>query len=299
MKLRSVFLLIALCAFLAVQARATRIVNYADPRNASKSIQKMIETLESGDYKDNLGYIYEALHLLRGPVPGGQGYQFARVVQDDSVEPEVLAREKVRAIHDSGKLQKVGGEASSVFKLEIHSPRHRSFFKNNGDTYVESYTLTYNLGGRTETEKKNIKVWVRNGEVYPVPLPGLVESASVEIEIGAMPNDINRTLIELRAHTPRVEDMRESPFYFAIRELLKAKDLIMQDSKKSLIRERLASALDSLGYLPSMTEEAEAKGRTNDEVVRELENILFLMGGSADDLALAKENMKKLIEELR
>lgn len=299
MKLKSIFLSIALCALLSGAAHATRIVNYADPRGASKSIQKMLEALKSDDYKDHLGYIYEALHLLRGPVPGGQGYQFAKVIQDDSAEPQVLTRDKVGALHDSGALQKVEGKTSSVFKLEIHSPRHRGFFKNNGDIYVESYTLAYVLGGRSENVKKDIKTWVKNGEVYPIPLPGLVESAAVEIKVGAKPNDANRALVELRAHTPRVEDMRESPFYFPIRELLKAKDLAMQDAKTSLIRERLLSAIDSLGYLPTMAEETAGKKCNGDEVVRTLENMLFLLDGGKDDIAAAKEKMNELIRQLR
>lgn len=300
MRIKAFFAAAALLLLAAGTSNAMRIVNYADPRTAAKNIRDIIDAMDTKtDFKPLLGNIDAAIHLLRGPIPGGQGYQFARVIQDDSTEPVTIGRAKVNVLYDAKPLMTVSGAARSVHKLEINAPKHRGFFKNNGDTYVDSYTLTYVLGGKVFTETREVKSWVRNGETYPIFLPGLVESASVDITVGALASDLDRTSVEIVAISPNFEDKRESPYNFAVEQLLKAKEIAAAGGDDGDLRDKLANALQSLNFLP-LDEETDKKAAPSaSEIVRELENILFLLNGATPDVEQAKKKLEAVIELLR
>ncbi|MEW5945127.1 MAG: hypothetical protein AB1742_02910 [bacterium] len=282
-------------------SRATRIVDYSDPRSAVKKINESIKTVEAGGYnyeEKTIPLIDEAVHLLRGPIPGGQGYQFASVVTDGSIEPQAFVRTKVDADHNRGVFQKVAGETTTVFELEIYSPLHRGFFKNNGDTYVESYTLTYNLGGAVKTVTQDFKTWVRRGQTYTIPLPGVVDRARLEMSANVLPSDVNRAYIEMRAKHPRVEDKPESPYYFAIRELLDARDYASSYAKRDKVAEKLNGALSSLQYFPAATGDRRLECDAS-RIVRDLEYVLYLVRGDENDRRRAEEKLEKIIADLR
>lgn len=271
-----------------------------DLKTASDNVQKMIGLAQGAgeNYKQEINALIDyTLHILRGPAPDGSGYMYALVTMDEKVEPETLLSEKVNAVWDAGQQQTLSAEARTVYSLEAYSPRYRTggVFKNNGDTYLNSYRIEYSINGKKHTIVSEYKDWVRRNTSVPILLPGIAEWASIEIVTGVVPADVNHTLIELRAYHPVIKDNPMNPFSYTI-ERLKALQKNVMYYKADRILEMLDDALKGIEAVPIAMA---APLAAEQGVIQKLDYILYLFEGSQQDQEQAKKELKQLVETLK
>jgi hypothetical protein len=276
-----------------------------DINAAAKYVQQMTDlaTKSSDNYKVEISALIDyTLHILRGPKPGGTGYFYASATMDQKDEPETLLSEKVNAVWDAGQQQTFSAEARTVYMIEIYSPKYRTggVFKNNGDTYIDSYRIEYSIGGKKHTIVSDYKDWVRRNNSVPVVLPGIAEWASIEIVVGVVSADVNHTIVEIRAHHPAIADDPKNPFTYSIEQLNYIQQNVMS-MKAEKILERLDDTMKGIQAVPLATAPAATPTDTpaDKSVVQKLDYVLYLLNGSPDEQAEGKKELKQLVDSMK
>ncbi|HOX28713.1 MAG TPA: hypothetical protein PLQ76_06125 [bacterium] len=271
-----------------------------DSKAALDNIQKMASlTKDRGEnYRKEISNLIDfSLQVLRGPNPSGSGYLFATVSADKNSPAETLLSEKVDAVWESGKQQVYKAETTNVFSFTINSPRYRpgGLFKNNGDTYIDSYKVEYSVNGKEQTISREYKNWVKKNTSFSIPLPSPAEWARIEFTAGVSSSDVNRTVIEIIAQHPVIKDNPKNPYSYPIEQLKVLQNMISY-AKPDAIVDKLNDIQDGIRTVPA----AVGSGfSADDQTVQKLEYILYLLQGNSADSAKGKSELKSFIETLK
>ncbi len=287
------------CATEFEVATAPVSVAVIDTRTAVEDITRaktMIESENAGadELKMLIGH---AMHVLRGPLPNGKGYHLATVDMGDDVENTNLMSVKIDAIWELGQKKTITAELSSVYKFIIYSPLHRGFFKNNGNFYLDSYTVEYTINGITESKTVEYKDWITRDSTLEVPLPGIAEWAKLELVVGVEPADVNNAILQIYARQPVVDDDPKNPFSYSISMLAEAKDRIEIGRRLKEIEKFLDEALLGIKVAKTYAADASVVAGGRGISVQELERILYLLEGNALENDEGVEELKTLLEK--
>jgi hypothetical protein len=294
------FAAIAVALMLPAVAAATTAALPIDSAAAAANVEKMIATATERpeDFRQQIDAMIDfTLHILRGPVPDGSGYQYAEAIIDKTVEPETLLSERVNAVWKANQQQTFAAEARTAYMLQIHAPKYRSgLFRNNGDTYVEKYKVEFSIQGKTRTINWEHKNWISRDSTVEIPLPGIAEWAKIEIVAGVEASDVGNAIIELRALRPIVKDDPKNPFSYSI-DQLKSLQKNIAYAKSEAVLAQLNEALAGIKTAPVAA--ASSQAPSDQAVVQKLEFISYLMDGSEEEREKAKAELKSLIESMK
>jgi len=283
-----------------MEARAGETMGQpVDVRSATQNIEAMIQLAENQteDYKQEINAMIDlTLHILRGPYLDGSGYDYAELDMDDDNEPETMLSEKVDAVWEAGQQQTFTARARTIYALQINSPKYRTgLFKNNGDTYLDSYRVEFSINGKKRTITREHKNWVRRNSTLEIPLPGISEWAQIDIVAGVAPADVNHTIIELRARHPLIKDDPKNPFSYSVDQLRTLQKNVAY-AKSEVILEKLNEALQGIEAVPVAT----ASNLSADQrIVQKLEYILYLLEGNELEQEEARKELRDLIDALQ
>lgn len=292
-------LLVAVCAAAPAAAQTTPAAA-VDLWTVRQNLDNAIILTEKGGegYRENVDLLIDqTLHLLRSPIQGGQGYHFATVDRDKG-ETLLLASTKVDAALEDGAVIKLSGQAATPYELEIFSPLQRAAFKNNGDTYIKSYRVELVMDGEKNTVERKYEAWLRRGTSHTIPLPGVAQWARIEIEAAANRADLHHAIIKLRARVPQIIDNPVNPFSFSISELKTAREYNRLEAKRGVVREKLKSALAGLDMVPGAATPPPPPADLS-QLVTELEQVHFLLGGTDAEKTQAGAKLLEIIERLK
>lgn len=273
-----------------------------DIQTAARDINKaknMIRTMEDAGAEEIKSLVGHAMHVLRGPLPDGQGYHLAKVDMSDDVESTSLLSAKIDAIWELGQKKTLSTELTSVYKFIIYSPLHRGFFKNNGNFYLDSYTVEYTINGVEEKKTVEYKDWVTRDSTIEVPLPGIAEWAKLEIVTGVEPADVNNSIVQLYAKQPVVEDDQKNPYSYSVRMLAEAKERIEIGRRLSEIIDFLDEALLGIRVAKTFAGDVQVSSEAPGITVQKLEYILYLLEGNALENEEGVEELKLLLQKYK
>jgi hypothetical protein len=289
-------LVLACSARAADQAPASSVDLWTVRQNLNNAITLSEQSGQDSQHNVDL-LIDQTLHLLRSPLAGGQGYRFA-TMNRDKADTFLLASSKVDAVLEDGQFLKLAGEVATPIELEIFSPLQRAAFKNNGDTYIKSYRVELVIDGAKQTVERKFEDWLRRGTSHIVPLPGVAQWARIEIQVAANRADKSHAIIKLRARVPEITDDPMNPYTFSIDELKTAREYNRLEAKRGVVREKLKSALTGLDVVPGSATQAPSAIDV-DQLVDELDQVLFLMGGSDAEKSEASAKLSQIINVLK
>ncbi|HOO57049.1 MAG TPA: hypothetical protein PLN69_09520 [bacterium] len=270
-----------------------------DVNAAVENVETMLKLGEERgeNYRQEINRLIDlTLHILRGPYLDGSDYKYAEAVMDDDQEPEILLSEKVDAVWEVGQQQAFDAEARTVYGLQISSPKYRSgLFKNNGDTYIESYRVEFSINGKKRTITREHKDWVRRNAQLEIPLPGIAEWAKIEILAGVAPSDVNHTIVEITGRHPVIKDDPKNPFSYSV-EQMKSLQKNIAYARQEVLMEKLTETLKGIEAVPTATS---ANLSADKRIVQKLEYILYLLEGNEVEREEAKKELKDLTEALK
>ena len=300
-QVQRILVLIAMLACVpALRAAAQTPAEQIDLWSVRQNLNTAVEVAEKGGdgYQRNIDLLIDqTLHLLRSPKSGGEGYFFA-IADKENAESLLLQSTKVDAVLEAGQVQLVTAEVATPFELEITSPAQRSAFKNNGDTYIKAYRVELVIDGARKTVERKVEDWVRSGTTMTIPLPGIAQWASIEVDAAVNLSDVNHAIIKLLARVPQIQDDPRNPYSFSIDELKTAREYNRLEAKRGVVVEKLKSALKSLDAVPGAGAQS-PPAMNSGQLVENLEYVLFLMNGTDEEKAQAKDKLTDIINKIK
>jgi len=310
MKVRTFAVLIAVVAMILSIGAARAATFESIDLDAAKQVMKDTIELASQENEDNrekiVSMIRRSLHLMRGPNADGVSYRYATAGMDDDIEPVQLLSRTVQAVWEYGQKETIKVQTSGVYAFQIYMPLHRGIFKNNGNMYLDSYTVEYTINGEKKTETREYKDWMTRETTLDVPLPGIAENASLELVAGVAPGDMDHVIVHVYAKYPEVDDDDRNPFSYSVEELRESFSRMEIGRRMKEIVELHQEAIRGIDYVlqdlvstpAGGGESAAPAGPSNAELVAKLKQVKYLLEGNALEADKGREKLDELIEGL-
>jgi hypothetical protein len=251
----------------AVPLRAQPVPGACESLRAARALAPLAGGEEGAD-RLTARLVADALHTLRGPLPGG-AYRWARLSEKAAVP--VPRNVKV----DRGRLEwKI--EGADWFALRLECPEKKNLFWGNAPVMVRSVTVDDGTGSpRVLLQDRRLS----RGEEVKLPFGAILPKAAVVILFEKLPDSERDPFVEVEALQAGLWDDPANP----AAELVK------------LVRDLADERPGGEWYLSRLDRAIEGCGKP---VRRELEYILYLLDGSPAEQAEGRRRLKDLVEHL-
>jgi hypothetical protein len=224
----------------------------------------------------------EQMDRMREPLPGG-GYRWVRFVKPAG-DPPVLKREHmVKNDFSADSMDTFEAAGDHPFGVRIVTPRKRSMFKANNESYIGRVDIRYWVDGREKTMSKEFNQWFAPDTMKTIDLGTIADRAEVEVEVATRNAKDKEALIEVHFKQAVAQDDPANPSYDAIQSLKRVRgslDAVTLDYEIAKFEKRLFPELVSLPYTTLLMR------------VREAEKLI------RSDKAEEQEKGKKMLAEI-
>lgn len=178
---------------------------------------------------------------LREPLAGG-GYRWVRWVRPAGDAPVQKLAHTIRRDFGDGDPETFEAAGERPFAVRIVSPRKRSLFKANKESYVGRVEVRYWVDGKVKTITRDIDQWMTPDTSKTIDLGAIAERAEVVVEAAARNASREESLLEVHFRQAVAEDDPENPNYDAIRTLRRVRDTLGSASGRDIFAP--AAAID-------------------------------------------------------
>jgi hypothetical protein len=306
-------LLFILFAFLILTSSTLWAVDIASELNEESVVQKfgnIQELANSVPFGDtsydariaNVNYSgikAEIIRLLRIPGEYPTGYLYGRF-ERATKSFETVSKATVNDVFDASKGgQLVEAHVNEAYEVNIYVPSKIGMFSGNNDAYVYNCTLSWTepLTMRKREESHDISAWLKRGTNRIIPLPEIGKDVHIQLRCAAKPNRGGRTLVHLQVAVPDIIDDEQNPNYDVIVRLRNLGPLPVSEEERILFIETLQDIMMNIKGVDVISEEVAEDDGQKFELRRKLEYVKYLLGGRAEDIARASDEISKIIDE--
>lgn len=206
-----------------------------------RALARITEMADSIDDHDGLmrRIVDDRIHQLRSPRPDGS-YRWASLQREEASRDS--SEVKVERVFTESTLNSAKLDAHDGYRVEIEVPRKKSLFSNNERIFVSRIVLS-GVGVREETIPAS--VWIEPEDSWGVPLPEIVKSGEVIVELGVEAGG-KSGVANVSIVRAKLVDDPANPYFPAVSRLLGIREELVGRTDRSRLQRSIDEALATI-----------------------------------------------------